>query len=256
MIVDSFIFSNELEMLSLRLNYLDSVVDKFILVESPFTHSGESKPLVYDENKNNPKFLKFSNKIEHVIVDDLTGVNHPWGFSWTRENKHRNGILEGLKNVPDDALVMVSDVDEIPRKEKVGQIGAYIQTFLYYYLDVHTGQPWVGTICDTAKNIKFNTPQKFRDERFRNANIINGGWHISFFMTPEEIQNKIKTFAHQEFNKENFTNVENIKERIKNLIDPFDRHNLVPWGIDPTMPEYIFDHPEIFESKFRFLTPY
>ena len=108
MIIDSFIFSNELQMLELRLDYLNPLVDKFILVESSTTHSGEEKPLHFNENKE--KFSKYLHKIEHIIVDDLSGQDHPMGISWTRENKHRNGILEGLKNVPDDALVMISDV--------------------------------------------------------------------------------------------------------------------------------------------------
>ena len=34
MIVDCFIFYNELDILKKRLRYLDSVVDKFVLVES------------------------------------------------------------------------------------------------------------------------------------------------------------------------------------------------------------------------------
>jgi len=256
MIIDSFIFSNELDMLKLRLNYLNPVVDKFILVESSVTHSGQTKPLYFEENKHKPEFAEFLHKIEHIILNDLNGASHPWGYSWTRENTHRNAIIQGLKSVPDDALVMISDVDEIPRLEKVGQVGGYVQTFLYYYLDVHTGQPWVGTVCDTAKNVLLKTPQKYRDERFMMDKVQNGGWHISFFMSPEEIQAKIQNFAHQEYNKNTFTDIDRIKNRIENLIDPFDRHHLIPWGIDLTLPQYIFEHPEIFKSKFRFANPF
>lgn len=43
MIVDCFIFYNELDILKKRLRYLDSVVDKFVLVESTVTHRGEEK---------------------------------------------------------------------------------------------------------------------------------------------------------------------------------------------------------------------
>ena len=38
-IFDSFIFFNELELLELRLNILNNVVDYFVLTESPFTVS-------------------------------------------------------------------------------------------------------------------------------------------------------------------------------------------------------------------------
>ena len=254
MIIDSFIFSNELLMLDLRLNYLNDVVDKFILVESSVTHSGDPKELYFEKNKH--RYEKYLHKIEHIVLENLDGPEHDWGKSWSRENVHRLGILKGLTNVPDDALVMVSDVDEIPRKEKVGQIGGYIQAFLYYYLDVYTGQPWVGTVCDTAKNMKQNGPQVYRDQRFSNGNVLNAGWHISFFMTPEEIQTKIKTFAHQEYNTPEFTNIDNIERRLHNLRDPFERHDLVPGGVDLTMPDFIFKNEHLFKDKFRFVSPW
>ena len=47
-IFDSFIFFNELELLEMRLNILGDVVDKFVLTESPFTVSGNEKPLYYE----------------------------------------------------------------------------------------------------------------------------------------------------------------------------------------------------------------
>lgn len=254
MLIDSFIFAHELILLDMRLHYLNEKVDKFVLVESTTTHSGLAKKLTFDENKS--QFKKYAHKIEHVIIDDLSGPLHQLGQSWTRENKHRNGILEGIKNNHDTDLIMISDVDEIPRVTEVGKIGGYKQEFLYYYLDVYTPQPWVGTFCTTVGDVKKHTPQKFRDIRFQNCTVLHGGWHISFFMTPEEIQNKIKTFAHQEYNDIRYTDVEKIKERLENLQDPFDRSKLIPGGIDLTMPQYIFDHPEIFKDKFRFLHPF
>ena len=57
MIIDAFTFFNELDLLELRLNYLDSVVDYFVIVESNISHSGEYKSLTYLENKE--RFSKF-----------------------------------------------------------------------------------------------------------------------------------------------------------------------------------------------------
>ena len=45
MIYDCFSFFNELDLLEIRLNTLDKVVDKFILAESTLTHTGNPKPL-------------------------------------------------------------------------------------------------------------------------------------------------------------------------------------------------------------------
>ena len=44
-IFDCFIYCDEDLILDLRLNYLDQYVDKFIIVESTYTHSGASRKL-------------------------------------------------------------------------------------------------------------------------------------------------------------------------------------------------------------------
>ena len=68
-VFDSIIFFNELELLEMRLNILDDVVDHFVLTESPFTVSGNEKPLYYQENKD--RFAKFNDKITHHITEEI-----------------------------------------------------------------------------------------------------------------------------------------------------------------------------------------
>ena len=53
--------------------------------------------------------------------------------------------------------------------------------------------------------------------------ILNGGWHFNYLKKPMGISNKIKSFAHQEFNKENFTDVNKIEKKIVNISDIFGR---------------------------------
>ena len=48
-VIDSFIFFNEINMLKLRLNYLNDVVDYFLISESNYTFSGNPKPYYLDE---------------------------------------------------------------------------------------------------------------------------------------------------------------------------------------------------------------
>ena len=42
-IIDCFMFFDEEMLLDLRLNILDKFVDKFVIVESSYTHSGKEK---------------------------------------------------------------------------------------------------------------------------------------------------------------------------------------------------------------------
>ena len=68
-VFDSFIFFNELDLLEMRLNILNDVVDHFVLTESPFTVSGNEKPLYYQENKD--RFGKFNDKIVHYVTEEI-----------------------------------------------------------------------------------------------------------------------------------------------------------------------------------------
>ena len=57
-VIDCFIYFDEDLLLDLRLNMLNSVVDKFVIVESKITHSGKNKDLQFDISK----FDKFKKK--------------------------------------------------------------------------------------------------------------------------------------------------------------------------------------------------
>lgn len=53
--------------------------------------------------------------------------------------------------------------------------------------------------------------------------IPDGGWHCSYFGTPEFIQNKIQNFSHQEFNRTAYTNLDVIQRRMQNHMDLYGR---------------------------------
>ena len=109
MIIDTFMFYNELDMLEFRLKELNSVVDKFILVESTKTFVGNNKPLYFEENKL--LFKKYLHKIHHVVLS-----SNPIGNAWARETHQRIATGQALKylNLNDDDIIIAGDVDEIP----------------------------------------------------------------------------------------------------------------------------------------------
>ena len=68
-------------------------------------------------------------------------------------------------------------------------------------------------------------------------------------MTPDEISKKINNMAHTEFNKEEFKNVEKIKEKINNLVDPFNRNlRLKKVKIDNNYPEYLLQNINMYKD--------
>ena len=49
------------------------------------------------------------------------------------------------------------------------------------------------------------------------------GWHMSYFMTPEKIIEKIKAFSHPEFNRPPFTSIDFVTQQIRHGNDVFGR---------------------------------
>jgi beta-1,4-mannosyl-glycoprotein beta-1,4-N-acetylglucosaminyltransferase len=236
MIVDCFIFYNELDMLNYRLNILDKVVDYFVLVESTHTHVGKEKPLFYNENKH--LFAKFNHKIIHIVVDDFPhkypNINIEKQEQWINERFQRDCISRGIDklNLAGEDIIIISDLDEIPNptvlenvKNNNIVVGINIldMDIYYYNLNSKMGIKWyAGKILTFEKYNELNIDcDKLR---FYNCPIINnGGWHLSFFGNEKFIKNKLENFTHQEFNITEFTDEKRIEERIKNGKDLFDR---------------------------------
>jgi len=118
-VYDCFPFFNELELLEVRLHELDPVVDKFVLVEATRTFPGKPKPLHFAENRE--RFAAFADKIIHVVVEDMpagdTRRDH-----WVRDRFQRNAIGRGLKECRPDDVILVSDLDEIPKVETLRRL--------------------------------------------------------------------------------------------------------------------------------------
>ena len=106
-------FFNELDILEIRLNILDPVVDRFVLVESDVTNTGKPKELIFIKNKN--RFTQFNDKIIHLVYSPLADGSDISSYpKWYLENTQRDAIMVGLANCRHDDVILISDVDEIP----------------------------------------------------------------------------------------------------------------------------------------------
>ena len=115
MVVDVFPFFREFDLLELRLAVLDSIVDRFVIVEGTRTFSGQPKPLWFVEHRD--RYAKWLPKIRHVVVDDWPDSRDPWLY----ENHQRNAGARGLGDLPDDTQLIVSDLDEIPNPDALAR---------------------------------------------------------------------------------------------------------------------------------------
>ena len=116
MLIDAFIFFNEKELVDLRIRYLNSIVDYFIVVEANITHQGKKK------DWNFPNILKtnlkeFSNKIQyHQINIDPNEIKNEESWiladlkgddAWRIENFQRNFIKTGCKKFSDKDILFL-----------------------------------------------------------------------------------------------------------------------------------------------------
>ena len=69
MIIDSFLFFQELDLLEIRLNYLYKYVDKFVIIEACQTFKGKRKKFNFENHKN--RFKKYSKKIIYYKINDF-----------------------------------------------------------------------------------------------------------------------------------------------------------------------------------------
>lgn len=199
MLVDGFMFYNELDILELRLELLDRYVDRFILVEAEVNHVGGPKELFFENNKQ--RFAKWLPKIMHIVVtaEEAPKEENPW----CREKYQRECILRGLEDAGGDAIVMISDVDEIPDMsrvpfEKLPHIVNSVHMWMFEYSlnYLFTGEPWVGTVITNCELLKRQGPNYFRDNRWKFPVMQYAGWHLSSFGDAKHVLNKMQTFAH------------------------------------------------------------
>ena len=240
MLVDSFMFYNELDILELRLMCLDRYVDRFVLVEAEVNHVGGPKELFFEKNKE--RFAKWLPKITHIVVSAAEAPKEE--SPWCREKYQRECILRGLEDVPNDSIVMISDVDEIPDMKKVRfeQLphlvnSVHMWMFEYSFDHLFTGEPWFGTVITNCELVKRMGPNYFRDNRWKFPPIEYSGWHLSSFGTPMHVWNKMQTFAHARDGHHASQTPELFEDWIENGIHTDGKTTLIPRPPMVPLPE-------------------
>jgi len=240
-------FFDEEMLLDLRLNTLNKFVDKFVIVESSYTHSGKDKKLIFDINK----YSKFRDKIHYIVLkdqpkeieqinkedSDLDVTNKEIMNALRRENLQRDMIAKGLEDAKNDDWILISDLDEIPDLRNINfesvknKIIFFKQKVFYYKLNLELKTlRWIGSRACRKKDLK--SPQWLRNlkdkiypkwridiifskKRYNNIFFIeNGGWHFSFVKKPEDIEKKLKSYLHHREYDLDPLGIENIKNLI------------------------------------------
>lgn len=251
MVVDCFTFFNELELLELRCEELLGKVDCHFLIESPTTFAGKEKPLLYV--KNALRFRKYP--IMPLVVELPFKGDLDRNQAWSNDHSSRIlGYEQVASHLQDDDIVLLSDVDEIPRGSRImdspeEEIVTFNMRTYTYWLNYQSPEVWVGTSRMSVKKLKeLGGQQAYHAGWHHGIRLDDAGWHFSYQGGIRRIQDKLRSAAHIEYGGEFYTNPVRMAEKFKDGSDLFDRDkdgfHEVP--IDDSYPVYLREHPERF----------
>lgn len=265
MIIDSFIFNNEIDILKARLTYLDEYIDYFVIVESNNTFTGKPKKLILKKfiEKNfshlKQKILIYENKAKILTCNDLLNKkrntfkkNSPSLkailniYNQTKYRKEialnetfqrellNKAINRFIKN--DEAIIIISDVDEIPNIKFLENLKNLKKNEIYYadmkqfiystrFLLI---EKWIGSVA-LRKNLINKFSIYYLRFMIKHENkylipykiIFSSGWHLTSFGSILMIRDKLSSWGHWELNT--YINNKFLFYRIKRCFDIFGR---------------------------------
>ncbi|MDQ3815432.1 MAG: hypothetical protein M3347_16065, partial [Armatimonadota bacterium] len=224
-------------------------------------------------------FQEFEDKSIHVVVDDTPDTTQ----AWTIENFQRDCIIRGLANCRPDDIILMSDIDEIPRASKVLEAS---QTLVYRdnplanfyhaalkprwttrllrkllkrrhpFIKIFLTRPcsyFLNCVCDTV-TWPGTRMLHFRDwttghelRRWGGAPIEDGGWHFFFMGGVDKILQKLNATPHQELNTPENSDPQRIAALINQGADIFGGTEPFKFiEIDDTYPAYIVQNQDKF----------
>ncbi len=230
-IVDCFPYNGE-SIALFRLAYLWNVVDEFVIVEAGETHTGQKKDELFLD-RYAPRLEPFASKITRLVIDrfpiptaaelaPLTNPRNTNPSAWFREKYQRNFAADYLRSRSEPWILLGCDVDEIPRRETVLTlpgcydaltVGYRLEMALFYYSSRWVKQAkWYHAFVANDRAVRQETLDGLRTGPSIKKALRDAGWHLSYFMTNEEIQRKLQAFAHTELSTEESRKVEWIQQ--------------------------------------------
>ncbi len=255
-IFDFTTFYDENFILDVRFNILDQFVDKFVICESAYSHSGKKKKFNFDISK----FEKFKHKIIYLKIDHEPKnlIYKSTNNENTKENTkdvrinaikriayQRNFLKEGIFDASNNDLIFYSDNDEIPKLNDANldkiqnKLIFFKQKLFYYKFNLFCDRyDWHGTKgCkkkdlidfEWLRNIKtkkynfYRFDTIFSKTKYTDVKIINdGGWHFSQLKKIDDIYSKLTNSEdHQEF-KDTGKKISDIEDLVNRKVILYD----------------------------------
>ena len=255
-IFDCTTFYDENFILDVRFNILDQFVDKFVICESAYSHSGKKKKFNFDISKferfkHKIVYLKIDHEPKNLIYKSSNNENNKENTKDVRINAikriayQRNFLKEGIVDASNNDLIFYSDNDEIPKLNDANldkiqnKLIFFKQKLFYYKFNLFCDRyDWHGTKgCkkkdlidfEWLRNIKtkkynfYRFDTIFSKTKYTDVKIINdGGWHFSQLKKIDDIYSKLTNSEdHQEF-KDTGKKISDIEDLVNRKVILYD----------------------------------
>ena len=249
LLLDAFLFYNELDLLKARLEYLGNTVDYFVISEANIDFSGKKKAFLLSDELVST--FPFSEKIiyhrEYIhlnsiewLIKRLRYKNRKNRLLWKIQDTQRNSTLKPLSRFKTSDIVIFSDLDEFPNEKALNEAIIILSKpdalknqlrfscdQLFFYYNIKNAAPedqFYGSIFANLGTLRKLLPHKLRSQKDSLAHIENGGWHFSYFMDEEKILNKILAISDVEnLSQYKSLSTEEIGKKMLLGLDLYDR---------------------------------
>lgn len=241
------LFFNEVEVLDVKINVLNDLVDTFVLKENIFTFSGKEKPPVLPR-----LFSKYDKKVFNFrYIQSNLKLNNPWLL----EDQLRQELVDiDLAVYPDKDILILGDLDEIPKPETIKKYvneiypnpaQMFFETSYLYFNTTEQGFQHRGCLIMPfsywrTKRLKFRST--FVGNNF--YNLTDAGWHFSSAGNGARIQKKAVSFSHTELAHLDKDHFDLMREQV---LQPWTKQ---PLEIKPIswLPSYVKNNLKTFKD--------
>jgi hypothetical protein len=247
MIYDCFTFSNEFDLLELRLRILNDVVDRFVLCEAPFTFRGTAKPLHFAAARE--RFAAWGDRIVALAYPGPIDAD-PWRNEWGQ----RDHLATALGACAPDDLLLLGDCDEIPdpqlaaRRPSPGRILGHQQRLSIGYVNRISPITWIGTRAIAAGDLpRYGSLTAVRGRALNDIETVVGGWHFTSLGGAAAVEQKMRAYSHSEYDVPYFRDPYRLKVTLESEHDaawiPLDDSFPSALRADPRWSAYVWQKP-------------
>ena len=268
--IDTFRYNGEIAV-EVRLEYLYEHVDKFYIIEGRYTHQGLRKDILYFEKYQN-MFKPYLDKIVFYCMETYDADAYEKSGIDAHAHAHeqmRYAAQFILNNEEGPYIISVCDGDEIPSishieskmelYNRISNINYALMlntTMFMYNLNWGYDAMWAYPYIINDIVFKQNPDLVSYRGNVRHNNLLNGGFHLAYFLSIPEIIRKLKSFDHRELNKEHlcdpkfiYTCITNGRQLVSNEPGGHSRVPLVPYTGD-RLPELFYKyHNKVIEGQ-------